>query len=331
MIPTDLSLPILSSRTRLLAIIGNPISHSISPRIQNAAWRAANIDVALVACRVENDDVKAAVRGAQSLGFLGLMVTVPHKERVLDVCDELDNSARDVGAANLLHFRDDGKIVGYSSDGWAAVKDLAEHGIVVKNQRVAILGAGGAARSLALTLAREGVRELRVLNRTRTRAQRLAEEVRALGVDVFVGETRDEDFATHLRDVDLLINATSTGMHKKDHALRDMYHKGQITYDDVMARADNALELEVMMLNEGEETPLEKKFLRREMAVYDIVYNPLETRLLREAREIGATAIDGLGMLIGTNIRAAQICANANLSWDVMRREAMRALNLKAE
>lgn len=284
----------LSSKTRLLAIIGDPISHSISPRIQNTAWRAANIDIALVACRVENDDVENAVRGAQSLGFLGLMVTVPHKERVLELCDELDNSARDVGAANLLHFHPDGKIVGYSSDGWAAIKDLAEHEIAVKSQRVAILGAGGAARSLALTLAREGVRELRVLNRTRARAERLAEEVRALGVEVFVGETNDEDFDTHLRDVDLLINATSTGMSPH--------------------------------INE---TPLNKRFLRCEMAVYDIVYNPLETRLLREAREIGAKAIDGLGMLIGTNIRAAQICVNADLSWNVMRDEAMRALNLK--
>jgi shikimate dehydrogenase len=288
-----ISSSILSSKTRLLAIIGNPIEHSISPRIQNAAWKAANIDIALVACRVENDNVEQAVRGAQSLRLLGLMVTVPHKERVLDVCDELDNSARDVGAANLLQFRDDGKIVGYSSDGWAAVKDLAEHGINVKNQSVAILGAGGAARSLALTLAHEGVRELRVLNRTRARGERLADEVRALGIDVFVGETNAADFDAHLRDVDLLINATSTGM--SPHI---------------------------------EKTPLEKKFLRPEMAVYDIVYNPLETRLLREAREIGAPAIDGLGMLIGTNIRAAQICANADLSWTVMREEAMRALGL---
>ena len=284
----------LSSQTRLLAIVGNPISHSISPRIQNAAWRAADIDIALVACRVENDDVEKAVHGAQSLGFLGLMVTVPHKQRVLEVCDELDDSARDVGAANLLHFRDDGKIVGHSSDGWAAIKDLAEHGIAIENRRVAILGAGGAARSLALTLAREGVGELQILNRTRARAELIADEVRALGVEVSVSETDDEDFETHLRNVDLLINATSIGMSPN--------------------------------INE---TPLDQKFLRREMAVYDIVYNPLETRLLREAREIGATAIDGLGMLIGTNIRAAQICAQANLSWDVMRDEAMRALNLK--
>ena len=288
-----MNLDFVSSHTRVLAIIGDPISHSISPRIQNAAWRDAGQDCVLVACRVAPENVESAVRGARALGFLGLMVTVPHKQRLLELCDQLDDSSRDVGAANLLHFRDDGKTVGYSSDGWAAVKDLAEQGVAVRNSRIAIIGAGGAARSLALTFAREGARELRVLNRTVERAQTIADEVRALGTKVVAAGTSDGDFETHLANVDLLVNATSIGMKPRE-----------------------------------VETPIAKRFLRREMTVYDIVYNPLETRLLREAREVGAQTIDGLGMLIGTNIRAAQICAGIDLSWDVMRREAMMALGL---
>ncbi len=282
----------ISSQTRLLAILGDPIEHSISPRIQNAAWKNAGSDHILVACRVSPDDLKTAIRGAQRLGFLGLMVTIPHKERVLDCCDELDPSARDVGAANLLHFRNDEKIVGYSSDGWAAVKDLAEHDFSVRNSKIVILGAGGAARSLALTLAREGARSIRILNRTRERAQKIADEVRALGVDCIAdgqGSLRE-----HLCGADLLINASSVGMSPN-----------------------------------GEETAVAAELLRRDLAVLDIVYNPLETRLLREARAVGATALDGLGMLIGTNIRAAQICANVDLSWEIMRAEALRALNEK--
>ena len=283
----------ISSRTHILAIIGDPIEHSISPRIQNAAWKNANSDHVLVACRAAPDKLETAVRGARDLGFLGLMVTIPHKERVLDLCDELDQSARDVGAANLLHFRADGKTVGYSSDGWAAVKDLAEHNVSVQSKKIVILGAGGAARSLALTFAREGARQIRVLNRTVERAQKIADEVAALGIDCFADD--NDAMQKHLRDTDLLVNATSIGMAPK-----------------------------------LDETPIARELLRPDLAIYDIVYNPLETRLLREARAVGATAIDGLGMLIGTNIRAAQICANVNLSWDVMRAEALRALSEKS-
>jgi shikimate dehydrogenase len=286
----------ISSHSRVLAIIGDPIEHSISPRIQNAAWQKANSDHALVACRVATDNLATAVRGARDLGFLGLMVTIPHKERVLDLCDELDQSARDVGAANLLHFRADGKTVGYSSDGWAAVKDLAEHGVSIRNRKIVILGAGGAARSLALTFAREGAQEIRVLNRTLERAQKIVNEVAALDVDCLASGIDTISMREHLHDADLLVNATSIGM--SPHV---------------------------------DETPITPELLRPKLAVYDIVYNPLETRLLREARDIGATALDGLGMLIGTNIRAAQICANADLSWDVMREEALRALSEKRQ
>lgn len=282
----------ISSHSRVLAIIGDPIEHSISPRIQNAAWQKANSDHALVACRVATDNLATAVRGARDLGFLGLMVTIPHKERVLDLCDELDQSARDVGAANLLHFRADGKTVGYSSDGWAAVKDLAEHGISVCNRKIVILGAGGASRSLALTFAREGAQSIRVLNRTVERAQKIADEVASLKVECLAGN--NDSVREHLRDADLLVNATSIGMSPKT-----------------------------------DEIPIAPELLHRDLAVYDIVYNPLETRLLREAREVGATALDGLGMLIGTNIRAAQICANVDLSWQIMCEEALRVLSEK--
>ena len=283
----------ISSRTKVLAIIGDPIGHSISPRIQNAAWEKADSDHVLIACRVAPNNLANAVCGARELGLLGLMVTIPHKERVLDLCDELDVSARDVGAANLLHFRADGKTIGYSSDGWAAVKDLAEHGVAIRSRKIVILGAGGAARSLALTFAREGAQNIRVLNRTVERAQKIADEVAASGARCIADN--NDSVREHLRDADLLVNATSVGM---------------------SPRVD--------------ETPIARELLRPDLAVYDIVYNPLETRLLREARAVGATALDGLGMLIGTNIRAAQICADVDLSWDIMREEALRALNEKA-
>ncbi|PQV64451.1 shikimate dehydrogenase [Abditibacterium utsteinense] len=277
----------ISTRTRALAILGDPIEHSLTPRIQNLALHQIGADLVNLAFRVAPQNLELAVRGAQSLGFLGLMITIPHKEAVLQFCDELHPSARAMGAANLLQFRSDGKIVGHSSDGWAAIKSLEEENVRVKNQRIAILGGGGAARSLALTFALEGAAHISILNRTLSRAVSIAEEVQKLGVSASA-ETLQEN---SLRDVDLLVNSTSLGM------------------------TPNI-----------SETPISQSLLRRDLAVYDIVYNPLETQLLREAREVGSKAIDGLGMLIYTNVYAAQVCANVEISAQTMREEALRAL-----
>jgi shikimate dehydrogenase len=284
----------ISSRTQTLAIIGDPIEHSITPRIQNAAWRAIGADIVNVAFRVASSDLAEAVQGARALGLLGLMVTIPHKERVLELCDELDVTAQLMGAANLLHFRADGKTVGYSSDGWAAVKSLKEEGVEVRGARIAILGGGGAARSLALTFASEGAASIRVLNRTVERAQKIVDEVGASNTEVQAASLDEETLRQVLPQIDLLVNATSVGMHPRE-----------------------------------DESPLPPRVLDAHLAVYDIVYNPLETQLLKEACAAGCKAIDGLGMLIYTNVFAAQTCAGQEISAAVMREEALRTLAAK--
>ncbi|MEO6906502.1 MAG: shikimate dehydrogenase [Abditibacteriaceae bacterium] len=291
----------IDSSTKVLAIIGDPIEHSLTPRIQNAAWRNLNApqqtyNVLNVAFRVQQKDLELAVRGAQKMGLLGLMVTIPHKEKVLSLCDELDISAQDVGASNLLHFRSDGAIVGYSSDGWAAIKSLEEEGVQLENSRVAIMGGGGGARSLALCLARAGISHLRLLNRTVERAEKIVQEVKALNplLDVLALPSQKSTFEAVLPECDILVNATSMGMSP---------------HVDGIPLNSNLL-----------------KSLPGHAAVYDIVYNPLETRLLKAARGKRLRVIDGLGMLIYTNVRAAQICAQAELSAAVMRREALAAL-----
>ena len=287
----------ISAHTRTLAIIGDPIEHSLTPRIQNAAWRALGEDSAFVnvAFRVAPSNLATAVFGARSLGFLGLMVTIPHKEAVISLCDELHPSARLLGAANLLHFRDDGKIIGHSSDGWAMLESLREENVAVAGQRVALIGGGGAARSLALTLANAGVQSLTILNRTVERAQIIAAEVEKHGVSARAASLERDETAHICENSDLLINTTSLGM-----------------TPDIAA------------------TPISCNLLRPSCAVYDIVYNPLETRLLREARAAGARGVDGLGMLIYTNVYAARVCAGREISAQVMRAEAMRAFEEKS-
>lgn len=277
-----------NSSTKLIAIIGDPIEHSITPRIQNAALREIGANLFNLAFHVSPAKLESAIRGAQSLGFLGLMVTIPHKEAVFALCDELDESAKLMGAANLLQFQN-GKIIGHSSDGWAALKSLEEENVEFAGKNIAILGGGGAARSLALTFARAGAREIQILNRTIERAEKIRGEVENLGVACRA--TGTENLSAALQNSDLLVNATSVGMTPK-----------------------------------SGETPVARELLRPALAVYDIVYNPLETRLLREARKAGARAVDGLGMLIYTNVYAAKICAKLEISAATMRKEALRAL-----
>jgi shikimate dehydrogenase len=281
---------LISSKTKTIAIIGDPVEHSITPRIQNAALREIGADIVNIAFRVRPENLRVAVYGARALGMLGLMVTIPHKEAVLELCDELDESAKLMGAANLLHFAPN-KTIGYSSDGWAALKSLEEEGVAFKEARITILGGGGAARSLALTFTRAGAARIAILNRTIARAQTIASEVQTLGVESVAGPLNENSLYEIMSQTDILVNATSIGMHPGEN-----------------------------------ETPLDQKFLHPGLAVYDIVYNPLETRLLRETRARGGQAVDGLGMLIYTNVRAVEVCAGLNASAVTMRIEALKAL-----
>jgi shikimate dehydrogenase len=309
-----------TSHTRTLAIIGDPIEHSLTPLIQNAAWQhlrdsepESGGDFVNVAFRVEPQNLECAVRGAQALGLLGLMVTIPHKQNVLALCDELDASAQLIGAANLLQFRADGKIIGHSSDGWAAIKSRGEQQVLVPGKHVCILGGGGAARSLALTFAIEGAREIVILNRTCERAQTIADEVVALGKTACAAALDGSTLREVLPECDLLVNATSVGMHPHETA-------SPLAVGVLPAQAEDAA---------SDAATLEAQLLHSGLAVYDIVYNPLETQLLRSAKIAGARAVDGLGMLIYTNVYAAQVCAGRKISPTVMRQAALAALAKK--
>lgn len=276
------------ARTRLLALIGNPVAHSVSPRAQSCALSQVGANALCLAFPVAPDRLPQAVRGARDLGVQGLMVTIPHKEKVLELCDELQPSARLVGAANLLEFRSNGAIRGHSSDGWAALESLRFQGVEVRGARVAILGGGGSARSLALTFADAGAASVELCNRTAKRAQVIADEVRLrLEVPARARALPADD----LSGADIIINTTSLGMTPDESA-----------------------------------TPLEASLIEARHTVFDIVYNPLETRLLREAKARGAKTVDGLDMVLWTNVYAARVCLDVELNIEDLRAEARRAL-----
>jgi len=244
-------------------VFGDPVEHSLSPVMHNAAYKALGMDCEYHKFRVTPDDLEGAIKGARAMGFGGLNLTIPLKEKALGIV-EPDTMAQAIGAVNTIEFSDDTiagitGIVGHNTDGIGAVKALAASGVDIPGSRVLILGAGGAARAVAYQLAKDGAR-VTIANRTLGKAQELAGNVRSVGD---ANGTGLEELPGLTADADIIINTTSVGMHPDtDRTLvtADMMHAGQV--------------------------------------IFDIVYSPLNTRLLLEAKKAGAVTIDGIRMLV---------------------------------
>jgi len=244
--------------TRLAAVIGEPVRHSLSPTLMNAAFEAVGLDWTYVALEVGHSRLPDALVGARALGIAGLSVTMPHKESAAACADLLSPTAERLGAVNCL-VNDNGVLTGHNTDGEGFVRSLA-HGFGFEpiGKRCVVFGAGGSARSIILALADAGASEIVVVNRTLGRAERAA----ALAGDR--GEVVSaEGVGSDLAAADLVVNATSIGM-------------GQPAADDVL--------FDGSILHEGQ-------------LLVDIVYKPLETPLLATARRSGATVANGVAML----------------------------------
>lgn len=252
----------LSGRARLAGVIGYPIAHSLSPRLHGHWIDSLEIDGAYLPLAVAPEHLEEAVRGLAHAGFRGVNVTVPHKRPAMALCDAVNEGARAVGAVNTLVFAD-GRIEGSNSDGFGFMENLrtAAPSWTPGAGPAVVLGAGGAARAVIRSLLDAGVPEIRLTNRTRKTADRLAAAFR----DTADGTVTVDDWAgggQALTDAALLVNATSLGM-----------------VGEPPLRID---------LNG----------LAGDAVVTDLVYNPLETPLLAAARENGNPAVDGLGMLL---------------------------------
>ncbi len=282
-----------STKLRLFALIGDPVEQSLSPAMHNAAFRALGLDYAYVALRVPKRFLADAVGGIRALDIAGFNITTPHKISIIGLLDELDESASLVGAVNTVKNERE-KLIGFNTDGAGALRSLEEKIGTVKEKEVVLLGAGGAARAIAFSLARAGAR-LTIANRTVPRARALASTIKQkLGVDVKVISLNRAELTGNLKNADILINATLVGMYPK---------------------ADQTLVTSSMM--------------HRGLVVYDIVYEPLRTRLLREARQAGGRTIDGLNMLVHQGALAFEIWTDERAPIKVMEAAAKRELRGK--
>lgn len=277
----------VSGRTKLLGIIGYPVAHSLSPRMHNAAFAAdstgpGGLEYAYVAMNVRPECLPAAVKGLNALGFVGFNVTMPHKERVLSLMDELDESARLSGAVNTV-ISNNGKLKGLNTDGSGFAEACEGAGVSLSGRRVMVLGAGGAAAAIAVAALGEGASGLFLVNRTFSKAEELRAKLSKVSRGDEISVRPLGELGEAAAEADVLINATYLGM------------------------------------NEEDPLPLPAEVLTAEKVVCDAVYVAGgETALIRRAREIGARVVSGGRMLLYQGVQAQRVWTGREPSVGVM-------------
>ncbi|GAJ38144.1 shikimate dehydrogenase [Saccharococcus caldoxylosilyticus] len=245
---------------KLYALFGCPVHHSLSPLMHNDAFRHMNIAAHYHAFHVEPEYLKDAVAGVRALGIAGLNVTIPHKTAVMPLLDDIDAEARRIGAVNTI-VNENGRLIGYNTDGPGYVRALEEEtNVEIKDKRILLIGAGGAARGIYFSLIDRGAKQIDICNRTVPKAKQLIEEGDAAVSSAAYSLNEAEQ---RLGEYDIVINTTSVGMYPN-----------------------------------MEEMPLSLANLKEGTIVSDIIYNPLETKWLKEARERNAIVQNGVGMFI---------------------------------
>ena len=267
----------LNSDTSLFAVIGDPVSHSLSPVMHNRAFTNAGYNGVYLAFRVK--DIGKAVSGIKALGIKGASITIPHKISVIKFLDELDDTAEKMGAVNTVINRH-GVLIGYNSDSLGAVKALLEK-TAIKDKDVVILGAGGAARAIGFGIISQGGR-VTIINRTAAKGEKLARDLRS-----------EFQPLSDLKKAkcQILINTTPVGM---------------IPDTDAM--------------------PVRKEHLEKSIVVMDVVYNPLKTRLLMEAENIGCVTIDGVSMFVYQGAFQFELWTGMKAPVDVMKKAVLNTL-----
>ncbi len=281
----------IGAKTKLCALIGNPVEHSMSPAIHNRAFAELGLDYVYVAFRVE--DVGAAIAGMRALeGFRGLSVTIPHKVAVIPHLDEVNAVDRGIGSVNTV-LNDGGKLQGFGTDGPGALKALTDAGVRVSGRNVTILGSGGAARALAFTLATKAKpKSLHLLGVIPRELKTLINDLkRKTKAKVAGALIEPKTLEARIAETNVLIHCTPIGMHPN-------------VNDSVVPKA----------------------LLHRDLAVMDIVYNPIKTRLLADAEARGLLTVSGVDMFVNQAVLQFELWTGKRAPRDVMREVVLKHL-----
>ena len=270
----------MSSPIKTYCIIGDPVQHSLSPLIQNAAFSALGIKSTYISFRVPSHDLKTSIESLKSIGIAGFNVTIPHKMSILKYLDKLDPTASKSNAVNTVK-NDTGKLIGYNTDIYGFIQPLYTRNIDFKGKKVLIIGAGGAAYAIVTSLSYEkGIEKIILVNRSSDKASKLVEHALKLGLNIHKEDF--ENLSQIASQSDLIINSTSIGLN-------------------------------------NESSPIERNYINPNSLVYDIVYKPIVTDLLRKAKEVNARVVYGYEMLIAQGAQAFKIWTGCDAPINAMK------------
>jgi shikimate dehydrogenase len=285
--------------TQFIGVIGYPLKHSVSPDFQQAALDYYKLDVRYEAWEVKAEGLLSTINQLRQPQNLGANITVPYKETTLHLIDEVDDFASLVGAVNTVVNRD-GKLIGFNTDAYGFLKALRDDArFEPKNKRVIVLGAGGAARAVGFALLQEKVSSLIIANRTLAKAESLAGSLakhaanNKMSTEIAAVPWQSSKLTEAVENCQLIVNCTSLGMKSSSYE---------------------------------EESPLASDLIPKDALVYDLVYNPLETPLLRMARGAGAKTIGGLPMLVYQGAASFKMWTGREAPLDIMYSAAKQAL-----
>lgn len=279
----------ISGSTSVFGLIGDPIQHSLSPEMHNAAYRELKLNCTYVPFRVKKDDLPEAIKGIRSLNIKGVNVTTPHKEAVLAHLDEISEESSIIGAVNTI-VNDQGKLRGHNTDGSGFVKYLKEEiDIDLKGKKILIVGLGGAAKSIALYLCKEDIQRMIIANRTPEKAEQYAKKLQKSTNKPVAGIPLDKNILdAFISKTDFFIYTLPTDL---------------IT---------------------GGEWPFTYNVFPSEAVLFDLRYYPKETTLMKIAREMGLSSHNGLGMLLYQGLLAFQIFTGSEPPLEVMKSIVMQ-------
>ncbi|HJT10302.1 MAG TPA: shikimate dehydrogenase [Candidatus Nitrosotalea sp.] len=265
--------------TKTYAIIGDPIDHSLSPALHNASFAFLGLDCTYIAYRVPKGELDASIADLKKIGIAGFNVTIPHKVDMMKLLDETDELCKIVGATNTV-VNTDGRLKGYNTDVEGFLDPIRKKNIDCKGADVLVIGAGGAARAIVAGFAKEKARKITIANRTQENAEKIVSFARQLGVESeFVDIARAGEIATSFK---FIVNATSVGL-------------------------------------KGTGLPISTKNITKDSIVYDIVYMPVETQLIEQSKEKGATIIYGWEMLLAQAMKSFEIWTGRPAPYEAMK------------
>ena len=279
----------ITGHTGLLAVIGSPIRHSVSPEMHNYAFGLLGLDYVYVALEIKEEETEEAFRAMKLFHMKGCNVTMPCKTRAAQLVDKLSPAAAVIGAVNTV-VNENGCLIGYNTDGEGFVRNLKDHGVSVAGKKITVTGCGGAATSLLVQCALDKAAELIIFNRTIEKAEAVAEKIKKAvpEIRISVFSILDEErMKKEMADSDIFINATNVGMtpNEEESVVKDVsvFHPG--------------------------------------LVVADAVYHPLETRLLREAKAAGCQCVNGKGMLLWQGAAAFSLFTGEEMPVEEVKRK----------